>query len=131
MHVLGAQGWPRAVGASTAPAARCSVFCLGPAEWWIVGNLPPVPEIESLVLVEITGAVAVARLRGPGAEDVLSCYCGLNLSRSVFPVASCARTRLGAIAVTIHRLSEVEFDCYAARSHMGYLLAALRAAGAH
>ncbi len=128
--VLAGKQLPGQVGATL--SAQPCVFCLGPGEWLVVGEGLDVDSLrgeikgdlerQGLALVDLTQALAVIRLEGGGARELLSAGCGLDLHPKSFPPQQCARTRFAAIAAILHRLAgDSVFELYVARSHLAYV----------
>ena len=70
----------------------------------------------------VSDSRAIIELSGPGAVDVLSAGCGLDLHPRSFGPGSCARTRLAEVAALIHqRTEEPAFDIHVDRPIAGYL----------
>jgi sarcosine oxidase subunit gamma len=115
------------------------VLCIAPGEWLVVAGERSPPgaraQMESdaatseLALVDLSDALAVLELRGPGARDVLSQGCGLDLHERAFPSDRCARTRLAQVPVLID-CREDQFELYVGRSYFQYLRAWLGDAAA-
>lgn len=129
-----------AVAGDTVPGP-IRVLCIAPGEWLVVSGERAPPgaraQLESdaatceLALVDLSDALAVLELRGPGARDVLSQGCGLDLHERAFTSGRCARTRLAQVPVLIDCREEPDqFELYVARSYFQYLRAWLGDAGA-
>ncbi|HVW70124.1 MAG TPA: sarcosine oxidase subunit gamma family protein [Steroidobacteraceae bacterium] len=128
--VLAGQELPARVGGTL--SAQPGVLCVGPGEWLLVSENLDVAalreeikedlERQGLALVDLSQALAVIRVMGRGARELLSKGCGLDLHPKSFPPDHCARTRFAAIAAIVHRLAgESVFELYVARSHAAYL----------
>lgn len=131
---LAGQELPALVGGTL--AAQPSVLCLGPGEWLLTAEQLDVDSLraqiredlerQGLALVDLTQGLAVLRVEGAGARDLLSKGCGLDLHAKHFPPNHCARTRFAGIAALLHRLAgESTFELYVARSYLTYLRARL------
>jgi sarcosine oxidase subunit gamma len=71
---------------------------------------------------DLSDALVVLRLEGPGSRSVLSSGCGLNLSDREFPPGHCARTRFAHLPLLIHRSTAAEcFELYVDRSYAAAL----------
>jgi heterotetrameric sarcosine oxidase gamma subunit len=123
--------WPTLVGGVSSPSPDAHVLCVGPAEWLATG-FDPASALSSaplaavpFVAVDITDATAQISLSGPAVEDLLASVCALDVHASAFPVGSCARCRLGGVAVVLHRRAVNEIGCYVPRSFERYLLSLL------
>jgi sarcosine oxidase subunit gamma len=121
---------PSTGGTSTAGELR--VLCLAPGEWLAVSDLRHGAEVQewiqcqiktqSIVVVDLSDALAVIRIEGDGVRDVLSKGCGLDMHPRCFCVGRCARTRFAQIPVTIDCVDAPEvFELYVARSYFSYL----------
>ena len=71
--------------------------------------------------VDNSAGLAVFRVAGPGARDLLAADCGLDFRPEKFPVGSCCRTRLAQIAAIITAEGPEQFDIYVDRSYEYYL----------
>lgn len=104
----------------------------GPFEWMLVSQCQPAMEVmealqeacarEGLVVVDLSDALAMLRIAGPQARELLTSSCGLDLHADAFPLHASARTRLARITATIdYRDERPLFDVYVDRSHLQYL----------
>jgi sarcosine oxidase subunit gamma len=127
--------------AGTVVPGPIRVLCIAPGEWLVVSGERSPPgvraQLESdaatseLALVDLSDALAILELRGPGARDVLSQSCGLDLHERAFTPGRCARTPLAQVPVLIDCRGEPDrFELYVARSYFQYLRAWLGDAGA-
>ena len=123
-----ARRWPKKVGATASIPASYRMLCIGPAEWLAIGceSGPRVSDLAPLAVVKLTEGFACIELFGEAVGDLLTSVCALDVHLAGFAVDTCARTRLAGIAVVLDRHSSEEFACYAPRSYLNYLLAALR-----
>ena len=71
--------------------------------------------------VDNSAGLAVFRLVGPGARDLLAAGCGLDFRTGKFPVGTCCRTRLAHIGAVIAAEGPEQFDIYVDRSYDAYL----------
>jgi len=90
--------------------ARAALW-LGPDEWLIIG--PPggvtaiVAELDAALAglhhsaIDVSAGRAALELEGPGARDLLSKGCSLDLHPRVWTVGSCAQTLLAAAPVIL------------------------------
>lgn len=70
----------------------------------------------------ISDSRAIIGISGPGAGDILSAGCGLDLHPRSFGPGRCARTRLAEVAALIHQTTdEPAFDIHVDRPVAGYL----------
>jgi sarcosine oxidase subunit gamma len=71
--------------------------------------------------VDNSSGLAVFRIVGPGARDLLAAGCGIDFRAKKFPVGDCCRTRFAQIAAVIAADDAEHFDIYVDRSYEGYL----------
>ncbi len=71
--------------------------------------------------VDYSAGLAVFRVAGPGARDLLASGCGIDFRDKNFPVDSCCRTQLARIAAIIVAEGPLQFDIYVDRSYAVYL----------
>ncbi len=71
--------------------------------------------------VDNSAGLAVFRVAGPGARDLLAADCGLDFRSEKFPVGTCCRTQLAQIAAIITAEGPEQFDIYVDRSYEVYL----------
>ena len=71
--------------------------------------------------VDNSSGLALFRIVGPGACDLLAAGCGLDFRAGKFPVGTCCRTRLAQIAAVISAEGPEQFDIYVDRSYEAYL----------
>ena len=109
---------------------------IGPDRWLIVSSSM---SAESLVkkceeslgdilhnAVDNSAGLAVFRLTGTGARNLLAAGCGIDLRDEKFQVGNCCRTRFAQIAAVITADAPEQFDIYVDRSYENYLGAWLR-----
>ncbi len=70
--------------------------------------------------VDNSAGLAVFRIVGPGARDLLAAGCGLDFRDEKFPVGNCCRTRFAQIAAVIAADDPEQFDIYVDRSYEVY-----------
>ena len=103
----------------------------GPDRWLLVSGSKPAGSIvsecdEALAdvlhnAVDYSAGLAVFRIAGPGARDLLAAGCGLDFRDEKFPVGNCCRTRFAQIAAIIAADGPEQFDIYVERSYEKYL----------
>ncbi len=103
----------------------------GPDRWLLVSSSISADSLvkkcqEALVdvlhnAVDNSAGLAVFRVAGPGARDLLAADCGLDFRPQKFPVGTCCRTRLAQIAAIIAAERPEQFDIYVDRSYEAYL----------
>ncbi len=71
--------------------------------------------------VDNSAGLAVFRLTGPGARDLLAAGCGLDFRTGKFLVGDCCRTQFAQIAAVITAEGPEQFDIYVDRSYEVYL----------
>jgi sarcosine oxidase subunit gamma len=104
---------------------------LGPDRWLLISNsasadslIEKCEDALSEVLhnaVDNSSGLAVFRIVGPGARDLLAAGCGIDFRAKKFPVGDCCRTRFAQIAAVIAAGDAEHFDIYVDRSYEGYL----------
>jgi sarcosine oxidase subunit gamma len=109
------------------------VLHLSPGKWLIVSDEQTPATLaerftdelagQGAVMIDITDGVAVSRIRGPKAREVLSKGCGLDLHPTAFPVGRCARTRFAQLSVIVEHVDDApHYRLYVARSYLQYLI---------
>ncbi len=103
----------------------------GPDRWLLVSDSKSadsmVAECEKSLAdvlhnaVDYSAGLAVFRLTGTGARDLLAAGCGIDVRAEKFPVRSCCRTRFAQIAAVIAAEGSEHFDIYVDRSYEVYL----------
>jgi len=103
----------------------------GPDRWLLVSDTKSAAEIVDLcnqALADIThnavdysAGLAVTRITGPEANEILATGTGVDFRLGKFPVGSCCRTKLGQIAAVIVAVAPETFDVYVDRSVATYL----------
>jgi sarcosine oxidase subunit gamma len=114
------------------------ILCLGPAEWWAVGqdsgswSLEGVRadgQAQGLTLCEMTPGLSPFQVLGAGARALLAKGCGLDLPSGVFGLRSCARTRFAQVSAVIDYVQSPDrFELYVGRSYADYIREWLTAA---
>ena len=109
-----------------------------PGEWLLLGersaarpNAPPPP--AGAVTVDQTHGLAMFRLTGPAAPDVLAAVCSIDTSEAMFPdgaVCGASVARAGCTLVRNDTAGERSYLILSQRSSGRYLFDALRDAGA-
>jgi sarcosine oxidase, subunit gamma len=105
---------------------------LGPGEWLVTSDtVRPSALYErvaddarrrGIAIVDLSDGLSVIQLTGKGSRETLTQGCGLDLHPNVFPVATCARTRLAQLSVIIDHVNGLPtFDLYVASSHFYHL----------
>jgi sarcosine oxidase subunit gamma len=122
---------------STLPAGVGSVspgdpriLCVKPREWLLISEDARGQQgnFSGCAFVNLSDALAVTRVAGSAAREVLAKGCGLDFDARAFVVDQCARTRFGQIAVVIDCRAPDQFDLYCGRSYQDYLSLWLREA---
>ncbi|MCH7822843.1 MAG: hypothetical protein IIA07_12565 [Proteobacteria bacterium] len=103
----------------------------GPDRWLLVSDSKSadsmVEECEKSLAdvlhnaVDYSAGLAVYRLTGTGARDLLAAGCGVDFRDEKFPVGNCCRTRFAQIAAIIVAEGPEQFDIYVDRSYAAYL----------
>ena len=119
-----------------APAASTSgsdprSLWFGPDRWLLVSGSKPAGSIvsecdEALAdvlhnAVDYSSGLAVFRLTGPGARNLLAAGSGVDFRADKFPAGYCCRTRLAQIAAIIAADGPEQFDIYVDRSYGTYI----------
>ncbi len=104
---------------------------IGPDRWLIVSSsisaellVKRCEETLADVLhnaVDNSAGLAVFRLTGTRARDLLAAGCGIDFRDEKFPVGNCCRTRFAQIAAIIAADGPERFDIYVDRSYGNYL----------
>lgn len=70
----------------------------------------------------LSDALLILRLQGPGSRNLLSSGCGLNFSDQAFPAGHCSRTRFASFPLLIHKPDDTDcFELYVDRSYAAAL----------
>jgi heterotetrameric sarcosine oxidase gamma subunit len=123
--------------AGTAPRALCTA----PGEWlWVADDAclaalarAAEPELarQQLALVDLSAALAVFEVHGPGVRQLLEHSCGVDCDPARFAADACIRTRFARVAVLIDcRTAGERYDLYVSRSYGAYLINWLQDAAA-
>ncbi len=104
---------------------------IGPDRWLLVSDSKSadsmVEECEKSLAdvlhnaVDNSAGLAVFRLTGPGARDLLAAGCGIDFRDERFKAGNCCRTRFAQIAAVIVAEGPEQFDIYVDRSYEVYL----------
>ena len=104
---------------------------IGPDRWLIVSSSMSADLLvkrceETLAdalhnAVDNSAGLAVFRLTGTGARNLLAAGCGIDFRDKEFPVGSCCRTRFAQIAAIIAAVAPEQFDMYVDLSYEKYL----------
>ena len=122
----------------SAAKGRMAALWLGPDEWLITGPADSVALTAKLqrafrgkfvTATDLSHAMAVIRLAGPDAGDVLSKGCGLDLHPRVFKPGNVAGTLLARAHVVLHQVEDTAYHLYVRRSYADYLWRWLEDAG--
>ena len=111
-------------------ADQAACLWLGPDEWLL---LCPADLVEPAVLaleealrdthhavVDVSHRTLTLRLGGPRVCDALAAGCPLDLHVGTFPPGNVARTLLGKVGITLHRLDDMRFELHVDRSFAEY-----------
>ena len=111
-------------------ADQAACLWLGPDEWLLLCPADFVePAAETLkealqgthhAVVDVSHRTLTLRLAGPRVCDALAAGCPLDLHAKAFPPGSVARTLLGKVGVTLHRLDASGFELHVDRSFAEY-----------
>jgi len=103
----------------------------GPDRWLIVSETKSATEMIDLCnqalagvthnAVDYSSGLAVTRISGSEAHQVLATGTAIDLRPGHFPVGSCCRTKLGQVAAVIVVVAPETFDVYVDRSVATYL----------
>src|SRR4051812_10040922 len=87
------------------------VLQLGPGEWLAISDAFDGTKLQQqlerslrergMAVVDLSQGLAVLRVAGPAAREVLSKGCGLDMHSRSFPAGHCARTRFAQLPVII------------------------------
>ncbi|MDE0653570.1 MAG: hypothetical protein OXI26_07950 [bacterium] len=122
-------------GASAAGGSGLLVCGIRPGEWLLLlgersGANPPA---VGAVTVDLTHGVAMFRLSGPRARDVLASVCSIDTSEEMFPDGAVCGASVARVACTLVRddvAGERSYLILSQRSSGRYLFDAVRDAGA-
>lgn len=111
------QRMPKAIASNALPSqpntARGQgpwLLWLGPREWLAYADnaaadsLGRALELPALHLVtDVSNGLTAFELAGPGATEVLTAGCGLDIAGSALPATSCAQTHYHHVSIVLHR----------------------------
>lgn len=125
---------PQIACRSASLGARHALW-LGPDEWLLLlaGDDPLSGELASalaglpLSVVEVSCRQTALIVGGPGAIDLISAGCPLDLATSAFPIGMCSRTLFGKAEVVLWRTGETQFHIEVWRSFTAYVWNLLQA----
>lgn len=120
-------------GAATA-AGDGSLACgVRPGEWLLLGKRAgSAPEVAGAVTVDLTHGLAMFRLTGPAARDVLAAVCSIDTAETMMPdgaVCGASVARVACILVRDDAAGERAYLILSQRSSGRYLFDAVRDAG--
>lgn len=103
---------------------------LGPDIWLLISDNQEAASIvkkcettlQGMLLnaVDYSSGLAVFRIGGTNASQLLASGTGLDLRTTAFPPGSCSRTRLAQVAVVVVATGNEEFELYIDRSYERY-----------
>ncbi len=118
----------RPLASTVADQAAC--LWLGPDEWLLLCPADLVePAAEALeeslagthhAVVEVSHRIVTLRLAGPCVTEALAAGCPLDLHSRAFPPGTVARSLLGKVGITLHRLDADRFELHVDRSFAEY-----------
>lgn len=122
-----------AFGASATAAGGALVCGVRPGEWLLLGERsgsdPPTP---GAVTVDLTHGLAMFRLTGPAAPEVLAAVCSIDTSGEMMPDGAVCGASVARVACTLVRndvAGERSYLILSQRSSGRYLFEALGDAG--
>ncbi|MEO3813343.1 2Fe-2S iron-sulfur cluster-binding protein [Sphaerisporangium sp. B11E5] len=98
------------------------VAWLGPGEWLVIGDEIPARSAE-VAVTDVSAQRTTIAVKGPGARDLLSHGCSLDLHPSAFPAGSCAQTTVARAQVILLARAHDEFWLLVRASFARYLTA--------
>lgn len=101
-------------------------WSVSPGEWTLLGDQPAGDGVD------LTSVRAMFRLTGEDSASLLNRLCALDLTESVFPTGSAARTLIAGVATEIVRDDQASVPSYLllpSRSFGRYLEETIRDAG--
>ena len=112
-----------------------SLVCgVGPGEWLLLGERSGlVPGATRTVAVDLTHGLALFRLSGPAAPDVLASVCSVDTSEAMLPDGAVCGASVARVACTLVRndaAGDYSYLILLPRSSGRFLFDALRDAGA-
>jgi len=103
----------------------------GPDRWFLVSDTKSATEMIDLCnqalagvthnAVDYSSGLAVTRITGHEAKELLATGTGVDFRPGKFPAGSCCRTKLGQVAAVIVAVAPETFDVYVDRSVETYL----------
>jgi len=123
------------VGFGAAATAGDGVLVCGvrPGEWLLLGERAgSFPEVAGAVIVDLTHGLAMFRLAGPAARDVLAAVCSIDTTEAMFPDGAVCGASIARVACTLVRddvAGEPSYLILSQRSSARYLFDAVRDAG--
>lgn len=120
-------------GAATTAGDGPLVCGVRPGEWLLLGERSEAaPEAAEAVTVDLTHGLAMFRLTGPAAPDVLAAVCSIDTSEAMFPDGAVCGASVARVACTLVRddvAAERSYLIVSQRSSGRYLFGALQDAG--
>ncbi len=121
-------------GAAATTDAGLLVCGVRPGEWLLLGDQPkPAPGTASAVTVDLTHGLAMFRLTGLAAPNVLAAVCSIDTAEAMLPNGAVCGTSVARVASSLIRhdvVGERSYLIISRRSSGRYLFDALRDAGA-
>ena len=120
-------------GASATAPDGVLVCGIRPGEWLLLGERSdPGPPASGAVTVDLTHGLAMFRLTGPAARDVLAAVCSIDTSEEMLPNGAVCGASVARVACTLARndvAGEPSYLILSQRSSGRYLFEALGDAG--
>lgn len=121
---------------TSATAAGGSLACgVRPGEWLLLGERSGADSpAGGAVTVDLTHGMAMFRLSGPAAQDVLAAVCSVDTAEAMLPDGAVCGASVARVACTLVRndvAAERSYLILSQRSSGRYLFDALRDAGVH
>ena len=120
-------------GASAAGVGGPLICGVRPGEWLLLGEgLGATSPAVGAVTADLTHGMAMFRLSGPQARDVLAATCSVDTSEAMFPDGAVCGASVARVACTLVRndvAGERSYLIVSPRSSGRYLFDALRDAG--
>lgn len=120
-------------GAATTAGDGALVCGVRPGEWLLLGERAgSAPEVVGAVTVDLTHGLAMFRLTGPAAPEVLAAVCSIDTTEPMFPDGAVCGASVARVACTLVRddvAGERSYLILAPRSYGRYLFEALADAG--
>ena len=122
-----------AFGLSVSSSDGVLVCGVRPGEWLLVGERSgETTSANGAVTVDLTHGLAMFRLTGPAAPDVLAAVCSIDTSEAMFPNGAVCGASVARVACTLLRddvAGERSYFILSPRSSGRYLFEALGDAG--